>query len=638
MAEGKNDEESSLSPTIASSSPNVGAGNNPNNDVQAARRGLLKAIFQTSIAPRFSSIPIDLQTNNANFSAGAFSSKPIEMDRYFSSDRDHSGGSFVRENSCVTIGTNKRDGDGDVDAGSKKNTDEETRVFQNSIYQESSCLTPSERGYLQGLLQSDDLDSIRRASVRLSNKELFPTTTDSDDDVGSEMKNEGSAAIENGDGLNNKEATATTKSNNMQLPPTHQRRRDSQVQEQLLEWHEKTTIMPSVVLRRMSSNQSARKTPPLHVGSRTISQVNSLTQDDNYEADTIGTEEKEYEDERSLEENEQQKQLHDDNKNEQQEDETWNSDLSDLNSWIARTEGIEVDEEGHPTTPTNVNTNPFKILGTSANDVSCRPMVLSPPLMEGLQLFMPESLQEYHYWLKYSLVRDGPGLMKMLRHCRGSQHTILAIETTDGHVFGSFTSQPWRLMSPGTPGKGGTNHYYGSKESFIWRMRQSRFEPCESVVEQILMESKMDIFPFTSQNNKVQSSTTTGIALGYGEVLIEEEKMMEVKQNDIDETKKSVANNTNHYGHAIKLDKSMTSGSTSSSETFGSPCLIERESRGKIFEVANVELWSLTPHDTVEEADQAEMKILFLEEENRHNDNSLNLIEILVGAPGTPNR
>ena len=82
----------------------------------------------------------------------------------------------------------------------------------------------------------------------------------------------------------------------------------------------------------------------------------------------------------------------------------------------------------------------------------------------------------------------------------------------------------------------------------------------------------------------------------------------------------------------------MTSGSTSSSETFGSPCLIERESRGKIFEVANVELWSLTPHDTVEEADQAEMKILFLEEENRHNDNSLNLIEILVGAPGTPNR
>jgi hypothetical protein len=152
------------------------------------------------------------------------------------------------------------------------------------------------------------------------------------------------------------------------------------------------------------------------------------------------------------------------------------------------------------------------------------------------------------------------------------------------------------------------------------------------------MESKMDVFPFTSQNNKVQSCTTTGIALGYGEVLIEEERMTEVKQNDIDVTKKSVANSTNHYEHAIKLDKSMTSGSTSSSETFGSPCLIERESRGKFFEVANVELWSLTPHDTVEEADQAEMKILFLEEENRHNDNSLNLIEILVGTPGTPNR
>eukprot|EP00536_Pseudo-nitzschia_multiseries_P002749 jgi/Psemu1/184296/e_gw1.38.124.1 len=230
-------------------------------------------------------------------------------------------------------------------------------------------------------------------------------------------------------------------------------------------------------------------------------------------------------------------------------------------------------------------------------------MVLSPPLMEGLQSFMPESLQEHHYWLKYSLVRDGPGLIKMLRHCRGSQHTILAIESTDGFVFGSFTSQPWRLTSPNK----GANHFYGSKESFVWRMRQSRFEPCETVVEQILMESKMDVFPFTSRNNKVQSCTKNGIALGPN------------------------SDPTDHYGHAIKLDKSMATGSTSSSETFGSPCLIERESRGKRFQVANVELWTMTPHETVEDADQAEMRALFLEE-HRQTDTNLNLIEILVGT------
>mmetsp|Transcript_49146 Transcript_49146/g.56663 ORF Transcript_49146/g.56663 Transcript_49146/m.56663 type:complete len:622 (-) Transcript_49146:49-1914(-) len=618
MAERKNNDESSLYPTIASLSPN---NRSPNKDVQAARRGLLKAIFQTSIAPRFSSIPIDLQANTANFSAGAFSSKPIEMDGYFSSDPVN-GGSFVRQNSCVTIGTNT---DGSV-TGSK-HTDEKTRLFKNSLHQESSYLTPSERGYLQGLLQSDDLDSIRRASARLSDKELFPTSTDGDDEIGPRIKNDGWSAVEVEEEALNKEASTTTKSNNIQLPTT-QRRRDSQVQEQLLEWHEKTTIMPSAVLKRMSSKQSVRKTAPLPAGSRTIPLNNSLTQDDNYEAfsiaptatgDTIGPEENEYQDEKSFEE--QQQQLQDVYKNVPHEDETWNSDVLDLNSWIARTEGVEVDEEGHPTTPTNITTNPFKILGTSANDVSCQPMVLSPPLMEGLQLFMPESLQENHYWLKYSLVRDGPGLMKMLRHCRGSQHTILAIESNDGHVFGSFTSQPWRLI--------GNNHYYGSKESFVWRMRQSRFEPCESVVEQIFMESKMDVFPFTSQNNKVQSCTASGIALGYGEV--KEERMTQVNQNDINETVAIDSTDTKHYGHAIELDKSMTSGSTSSSETFGSPCLIERESRGEIFEVANVELWSLTPHDTVEEADQTEMKVLFLEE-NRQNDSNLNLIEILVGT------
>ena len=277
MVNGKNSEESSLSPTVASSFPNDdGAANNtassPNNDVQAARRGLLKAIWQTTLAPRFSSRPIDLQTNNANSSASAFSSEPIEMEGYFSSNFA-GGGSFVRQNSCVTVGTVGTNNDSSV-VDSKRTDD-----FRNSL-QESSYLTPSERGYLQELLQSDDLESIRRASVRLSDKEVFPTSTDSDDEI--EITNEGTP----------EEASVTPKRKNMPLPPTSksapppgpQRRRGSQVQEQLFEWHEKTTIMPSVVLKRMSSNQSAKKPPPIPPGSRTIPLNNSLTQDDNDES------------------------------------------------------------------------------------------------------------------------------------------------------------------------------------------------------------------------------------------------------------------------------------------------------------------------------------------------------------------
>jgi len=599
-------DESSLAPTVSSAIPVDNAAgpsaDTPDNDVQAARRGLLKAIWQTALLPRFSSRPIDLKTSNATATGpSVFSSNPIEMEGYLSSNQNRAG-SFVRQNSWVTVGTQGTNGDASI-IGTKRSDS-----FQHSL-RESSYLTPSEQGYLQELLKSDDLDSIKRASVRLADKEVFPAAADSDDEMDSikEKLSEG--------------ASLTSKRNNIPLPPkrSSQRKRDSVVQEQLLEWHEKTTIMPSVVLQRVSSNQSAKKAPPFPTSSRTIPTNNSLTQEDNYEissimpsgtGDTLGGEEQAFENKQSKD---------------TVEEQTLNSDLSDLNSWIARTEGVEVDEKGHASTPSHMTSNPFKILGTSANDVSCQPMVLSPPLMEGLQLFMPESLHEHHYWLKYSLVRDGPGLMKMLRHCRGSQHTILAIESTDGYVFGSFTSQPWRLTSP----QKGSNFFYGSKDSFVWRMRQSRFEPCQSVVEQLMMESKIDVFPFTSQNNNVQSCTSNGIALGFEE--IEDEPINSEFGDKNASPIKSPRKSSTHYGHAIKLDKSMKTGSTSSSETFGNPCMIERESRGKTFEIANVELWTMTPHDTVEKADQAEMRALFLEE-NRHADNNLNLIEILVGT------
>ena len=583
-------DDSSLAPTVSSSYPANNAADpsvdTPENDVQAARRGLLKAIWQTAFLPRFSSRPIDLKTSNANHTAPTvFASDPIQMEGYLSS-KELRAGSFVRQNSALTVGTQGTNGDGSI-IGSKR-----ADSFQNSL-RESSYLTPSEHGYLQELLKSDDLDSIKRASVRLADKEVFPTATDSDDELDLA-----------------KEASLASKRNNIPLPPKpkSQRKRGSVVQEQLLEWHEKTTIMPSVVLQRVSSNQSAKKAPPFPTSSTPIPLNDSMTQDDNYEinsimpsgtADTLGEDEQEFEKKHSKD--------------------TVEEEQADFNSWIAGTEGLEVDEEGHTSASNHMTSDPFKILGASA---SCQPMVLSPPLMEGLQNFVPESLHEHHYWLKYSLVRDGPGLIKMLRHCRGSQHTILAIESTDGYVFGSFTSQPWRLTSP----QKGSNYFYGSKDSFVWRMRQSRFEPCQSAVEQLMMESKMDVFPFTSQNNDVQSCTNNGIALGYGE--IEEDERINSEVCDTDEN--NVQGST-HYGHAIKLDKSMNTGSTSSSETFGSPCLIERESRGKRFEVANVELWTMTPHDTVEKADEAEMKALFLEE-NRHADKNLNLIEILVGT------
>ena len=85
----------------------------------------------------------------------------------------------------------------------------------------------------------------------------------------------------------------------------------------------------------------------------------------------------------------------------------------------------------------------FLIFGTSAKDVASMPHVLSPPLMESLSEFLPNSVLGENFWMKYSLVRDGASLDTLLKKVRGSDRTFLAVETTDGEVFGSFNSSPW---------------------------------------------------------------------------------------------------------------------------------------------------------------------------------------------------
>merc|ERR1712157_578819 len=87
-----------------------------------------------------------------------------------------------------------------------------------------------------------------------------------------------------------------------------------------------------------------------------------------------------------------------------------------------------------------VDVRHFQIIGTDVEDKSAMPHVLSPPLMESLLNFVPEALVETNFWLKYSLVRDGASLHTLKRYVRAAEHTIIAIETTQGNVFGSFNS------------------------------------------------------------------------------------------------------------------------------------------------------------------------------------------------------
>ena len=302
---------------------------------------------------------------------------------------------------------------------------------------------------------------------------------------------------------------------------------------------------------------------------------------------------------------------------------------------------------------------PFKILGTSAEDKECHPHVLSPPLMESLQsFFTPEEVgKKNNFFLKYSLLRDGPSLLELLKRVQGCPRTVLAMQTLEGNVFGTYTTEAW------TPTWG----YYGKSDAFVWRMRKPRSTPCESLLQQAKMESELEVFPCTGKNNLIQLCRRDKIAIGGGgdnctdfvdnltntntlEHFKEEEELYtkkhscdnhKIKSSKDEESKKNLqnygsndqdSNQYHHYGFAISLGSNLTYGSTSTSETFGNPCLKDTHTKGgSRIQISNLEVWSITPHSTIQQAEKDEEYYRSITPTN--NNESLSLFNIFTGRP-----
>lgn len=252
---------------------------------------------------------------------------------------------------------------------------------------------------------------------------------------------------------------------------------------------------------------------------------------------------------------------------------------------------------------------PFQIFGTDAHDIKAQPHVLSPPLMESLQSFFPTPNTTDNFWLKYSLIRDGSSLHTFMQHARGAKYSILALETTDGEVFGSFTAEPWRK----------TWSYFGSGESFLWRMRNSRKTPCYSIIDQAQMESEIDVYPFTGVNQCIQLCTHNKIAVGGGSPAHSEK---EEKRDDIDDEggigqvgSNEISFEDHEWGYGLALQGDLLHGTSSPCFTFASPSLSNTHNDGSLFEIMNLELWTLTPCSTLADAEKLELGKLFLERE-----------------------
>jgi len=252
--------------------------------------------------------------------------------------------------------------------------------------------------------------------------------------------------------------------------------------------------------------------------------------------------------------------------------------------------------------------NPFLILGTSADDKSAQPHVLSPPLMDALMSHLPDRLKGENYWLKFSLIRDGASLDTMKRYVRAPKYTILAIETDRGDVFGCFTSQPWRTC----PG------FFGSAPAFVWKMRHSRRTRCSSLFDQAQLESEIDVYPFagTAGSQYVQVCKHDMIAVGG------DDDMSSALDNFSSEL--SVGSAFEMQGFAIALEDDLLRGTTSPSASFGSPSLLcgsdnngTNGDKSQVFFVSGLEVWTFTPCRDVDSAEKMELSKYFVEQSTR---------------------
>mmetsp|Transcript_23709 Transcript_23709/g.55239 ORF Transcript_23709/g.55239 Transcript_23709/m.55239 type:complete len:185 (+) Transcript_23709:470-1024(+) len=169
----------------------------------------------------------------------------------------------------------------------------------------------------------------------------------------------------------------------------------------------------------------------------------------------------------------------------------------------------------------------------------------------------------------------------LLSKVRSSHRTILAIETFDGDVFGAFVSSPWRPHP---------NGYYGACEAFLWRLAKRRTTNCSTVEEQIDLESNIEVFSWSNKNRNIQSVTSANgtLIIGGG--------------GPDDDPSAGGAS-------GLTVTSDISKGFSDCCVTFSSPPLPTESDQQKeaIFEIANMEVWALTPVDNQEQAQSLEL-------------------------------
>jgi hypothetical protein len=152
------------------------------------------------------------------------------------------------------------------------------------------------------------------------------------------------------------------------------------------------------------------------------------------------------------------------------------------------------------------------------------------------------------------------------------------------------SSSPWRVK----PG------WYGSGESFLWRLKNSRITSGTNV-RNYDHDNEMEVYPFTGNNEMVQYCTKKTIAVGGGDW---GDDLVSPYPNE-------------PTGTGFMIDGDLMGGETNSCSTFANPRLCGRSSKKNEFDIINLEVWTVTPCISEPDAELLEMRRLFVEENIR---------------------
>jgi len=95
----------------------------------------------------------------------------------------------------------------------------------------------------------------------------------------------------------------------------------------------------------------------------------------------------------------------------------------------------------------------------------------------------------WHDLFSYSLAQHGANVDTLYRFTRRKCPSFIVIETSDGDVFGAFTSAPWAV----------SHSYYGTGECFLFTCYP-----------------KFECFPWKFTNSMFMFSNESTIAMGGG--------------------------------------------------------------------------------------------------------------------------